>query len=88
VTIAVSVELSFNVLKVRFGATTHVRIDVTRLLGYQSWREGYGNRKFVIEYTLAGGGPIVCEYDDVAKWQAILAGLDQALDQPNRTVIA
>ncbi len=81
----ISVEMSFNVLKVRFGDVTHFRIDATKLVGFQSWREGYGNSKFVIEYTTDGGAKILCEYDSDEKWKAILAGLDKALDQPNRT---
>lgn len=80
---AISVEMSFNALKVRFGNVTHLRIDATKLIGHQSWREGYGNRKFVIEYTLTGG-QIICEYDSEEKWKAILSGLDAALDQPNQ----
>lgn len=83
----ISVEMSFNALKVRFGDTTHLRIDATKLIGHQSWREGYGNRKWVIEYTTMAGH-IVCEYDDEAKWKAILQGLDLALDQPNTAPIA
>lgn len=78
-----SVEMSFNALRVRFGDLTHLRIDATKLIGFQSWREGYGNHKFVIEYTMTGG-QIVCEYDDEEKWKAILVGLDSALDSPNR----
>lgn len=83
-----SVEMSFNALKIRFGGITHLRIDATKLIGHQSWREGYGNRKWVIEYALDGGGRIVCEYDTEEKWQAILEGLDRALDQPNRPLAA
>lgn len=79
----ISVEMTFNALKIRFGGVTHLRIDATKLIGFQSWREGYGNRKFVIEYT-ATGGQIVCEYDDEDKWKMIIAGLDQVLDGPNR----
>lgn len=79
----ITVQMGFNHLKVRFGDTTHLRIDTTKLVGFQSWREGYGNRKFVIEFTLIGG-QIVCEYDSEAKWKAILAGLDDALDGPFR----
>jgi hypothetical protein len=79
-----TVEMSFNALKVRFGDVTHLRIDATKLIGHQSWREGYGNRKFVIEYTTTGG-QIVCEYDEEDKWKAILVGLDAVLDGPNRT---
>lgn len=79
----ITVEMSFNALKVRFGDVTHLRIDVTKLIAHQAWREGYGNRKFVIEYTTTGG-QIVCEYDSEEKWKAILAGLDVALDAPNR----
>lgn len=78
----ITVEMFFNSLKVQFGGVTHLRIDATKLIGHQSWREGYGNRKFVIEYTTTGG-QIVCEYDTEAKWLEILAGLDKALDQPN-----
>lgn len=77
----VSVAMSFNALKVSFGELTHLRIDATKLVGHQSWREGYGNKKYVIEYTTTGG-QIVCEYDDETKWKAILDGLDKALDQP------
>lgn len=79
---SLSVEMSFNALRVRFGGLTHLRIDATKLIGFQSWREGYGNRKFVIEYTTTGG-QIVCEYDNEEKWKAILAGLDSVLDRPN-----
>lgn len=78
----ITVRVQFNALKVLFGDVTHLRIDATKLLGHQSWREGYGNKKFVIEYTVAGGGPIICEYDSEDKWKAILAGLDIALDGP------
>jgi len=78
----ISVEMTYNALKVKFGDVTHLRIDVTKLIGHQAWREGYGNHKFVIEYTTTGG-PIVCEYDTEEKWLAILDGLDKALDSPN-----
>ena len=79
----ISVEISFNILKVRFGGLTHLRIDATKLIAYQSWREGYGNRKFVIVYTTTTG-EILCEYDTEDKWKTILEGLDRTLDQPNR----
>jgi hypothetical protein len=78
----ITVEMSFNALKVRFGGVTHLRIDATKLIGHQSWREGYGNRKFVIEYTTTAG-QIVSEYDTEDKWREILAGLDRVLDGPN-----
>lgn len=81
----IAVEVSFNALKIRFDDITHLRIDATRLIGWQSWREGYGNRKWVIEYT-TDGGKIVTEYDTEKKWKEILAGLDAALDQPNNRV--
>jgi hypothetical protein len=77
----ITVDMEYNSLKVRFGDITHLRIDATKLIGHQSWREGYGNRKFVIEY-MTTGGPIVCDYDSEDKWKAILAGLDAALDGP------
>jgi hypothetical protein len=75
--------MGFNHLKVKFGDLTHFRIDTTKYIAHQSWREGYGNRKFVIEYFTTGG-PILCEYDSEEKWSAILAGLDDALDGPFR----
>lgn len=80
---SIKVEMLFNSLKVRFGDVAHLRIDAAKLLGYQSWREGYGNRKFIIEYTMTGG-QIVCQYDSKEKWKTILDGLDAALDGPNR----
>lgn len=80
--IDISVKMQFNALKVYFGDVTHLRIDATKLVGHQSWREGYGNRKWVIEYTVSGTAPIICEYDSEEKWKAILVGLDKALDGP------
>ena len=77
----ITVKMQFNALKIYFGELTHLRIDATKLIGYQSWREGYGNMKWVIEYT-TDGGKIVTEYDTEDKWTTILAGLDAALDAP------
>lgn len=77
----IKVELYFDVLRVRFGDTTHLHVEVTKLLGFQSWPERYGNKKFIIQYVLKGG-QIICEYDDEAKWKTILDGLDKALNQP------
>lgn len=79
--VEITVKMEYAALKVRFGDTTHLRIASDKLIGHQSWREGYGTRKFVIEYMTAAG-PIVCEYDSEEKWKAILAGLDAALDGP------
>lgn len=78
---SITVKMQFNALKIYFGDLTHLRIDATKLVGYQSWREGYGNRKWVIEYTVEGG-KIVTEYDTEDKWKIILAGLDDTLDGP------
>lgn len=77
----ITVEMIFNALKIRFDDVTHLRVDATKLIGHQAWREGYGNRKFVIEYTTTGG-QIVCEYDSEEKWREILMGLDRVLDGP------
>jgi len=77
----VSVRMEYAALKVRFGNTTHLRIASNKLIGHQSWREGYGTRKFVIEY-MTTAGTIRSEYDTEEKWKAILAGLDAALDEP------
>ena len=77
----ITVQMRYNSLTVSFGETTHLRLDVTKYLGHQSWRAGYGNRKFVIEFTMAGG-TITCDYDREDKWKEILAGLDKALDAP------
>lgn len=73
---AVAVELGFGAIKVRFGGALHMRIDRERLLGVHSWRNG--DRKFTIEYTLVGG-VVLGEYDEEAKWKAILDGLDKIL---------
>lgn len=84
----VTVSLSYTSLVVHFGDTTHTRILLDRLIGYQSWREGYGNNKFVIEYTVAGSAPILCEYDCEMKWKAILAGLDAVFEKPNTSTVS
>lgn len=78
--------MKFNALRILFGNVVHLRLNAQNLLGYQSWREGYGNKKFVIEYTLVGG-QIICEYDTEDKWKEILAGLDKVLDSPNKEAI-
>lgn len=82
----ITVEVKFNSIRILFGELIHLRIDATKLLGYQSWREGYGSKKFVIEYTLQGG-QIVCEYDAEDKWKEILIGLDKVLDSPNKAIV-
>ena len=77
----VTVQMRYNALTVSFGDITHLRLDVTKYLGHQSWRQGYGNKKFVIEITMAGG-IITCDYDREDKWKEVLDGLDKALDAP------
>ena len=78
----ISVDLNYNALRISFSGVTHVRIDVTKYLAHQSWREGYGNKKWVIEFTMEGGATLTCEYDRENKWLAVLAGLDRVLDAP------
>lgn len=81
----ISVEIGFNHLRIKFEGITHFRLDVTKYIAHQSWRDGYGNRKFVIEYAVVGRDtPILCEYDSEEKWTTILSGLDIALDGPFR----
>lgn len=81
----ISVKISFYSLKVCFGDITHLRIDIAKLVGHQSWCDSDCN--FVIEY-MTTAGPITCEYDSKEKWRAILKGLDDALDGPNRDGVA
>ena len=77
----IKVQMHYNALTVSFGGVTHLRIDATKYVGHQSWRQGYGDRKFVIEFTM-NGGTITCEYDREDKWKEILVGLDIALGSP------
>ena len=51
----IKVQMHYNALTVSFGGVTHLRIDATKYVGHQSWRQGYGDRKFVIEFTMNGG---------------------------------
>lgn len=76
-----SVEMLFNTLRIRFGDVTHLRIgNVANMVGFQSWREVYCRPpKYFIEYNFTSGAQIVSEYDEEAKWLAILAGLDETL---------
>ena len=75
------VEMRYNALRISFGGITHLRLDMTKYVAHHSWRQGYGNKKFVIEFTM-DGGVICCDYDREDKWKAILKGLDDALDAP------
>jgi hypothetical protein len=77
----ISVQMHYDALTISFGGITHLRIDVTKYLGHHSWRQGYGNQKFVIDFVLKGG-TIKCEYDREDKWKEILEGLDKALNSP------
>ena len=79
--LAASFQMQYNALTVSFGGVTHLRLDMTKYLGHQSWRQGYGNRKFVIEFTMAGG-TITTDYDREDKWKEVLDGLDKALNAP------
>lgn len=74
---AIAVTLAFDRIKVLFGGTIHLSLRRSKLLGLQSWR--YGESNYFIEFTMAGGGVITSEYDDVEKWKVILAGLDSIL---------
>lgn len=42
---SITVEMRFNALRIAFGGMTHLRIAADKLIGFQSWREGYGNRR-------------------------------------------
>jgi hypothetical protein len=45
------------------------------LIGFQSWKMGYEDVKYHIEYTTKTS-TIECEYDKMWKWQTILKLLD------------
>jgi major membrane immunogen (membrane-anchored lipoprotein) len=77
----ITVVMRYNALVVSFGDVTHLRFNHARYIGHQSWRAGYGDKKFVIEITL-DGGVITCDYDREDKWKAVLKGLDDTLDAP------
>jgi hypothetical protein len=77
----IEVKVHYDALTISFGGVTHLRLNVTKYLGHHSWRQGYGNRKFVIEFTMAGG-VITTDYDREDKWKEILDGLDKALNAP------
>ena len=72
----IAVELAYNAIRVRFDGVLHMHIKRTDLLAVQAWRF---QKNYSIEYTLAGGKTVLSEYDDEAKWLAILAGLDKVL---------
>ena len=64
----------------------HLCINRRKLLGIQSWvdsasekeiQKGFGDKKWVIEFTFKNGKRIVSEYDIVTKWKYILKLLDK-----------
>lgn len=73
---ALTVELVYDAIIVRFGGALHLRIKRSKLLGIQSWR--HGDKNYFIEFTMEGG-VITSDYDVEAKWLAILAGLERIL---------
>lgn len=54
-------------------------IQRSQLGPFQAWRDG--PKHFSIEYHLANGQKMLTEYDDPAKWKAILAGLDREVER-------
>lgn len=70
------VETRFGRIVIYFGDTLHVSIARDKLLGVQSWR--LDDRNYRIEYTMDGGA-ILSEYDDRAKWEFVLKGLEPFL---------
>lgn len=73
---AITFELDFDAIKIKFGGVLHFRLVRSKLLSIQAWRQG--DKNFSIEYTMVGGAAL-CEYDDEEKWKTILAGLDDVL---------
>lgn len=72
----ITVELAFDAIKIRFGGVLHAHIVRSKLLGLQSWH--YGSKNYYIEYAMTDGF-ILCEYDDLEKFNFILSKLDGLL---------
>ena len=73
-------------LKIYICGCMHLCINRRKLLGIQSWvdsasekeiQKGFGDKKWVIEFTFKNGKRIVSEYDIVTKWKEILKLLDK-----------
>lgn len=70
----INFKISFNNLKIYFDNILHLKIDINKLVGIQSWKRKH---KYFIEYTFDNNTTIECEYDSRDKWEKILKYLDE-----------
>lgn len=75
---AATVERRFGAIRVLIGDALHVHVPLEYFRGLQSWR--WGSAYFAIEYVMSGA-TMLTEYDDEARWRAVLDGLSAALAQ-------
>lgn len=73
----IEVAPEFESIVIRIGGVLHLWIDRQRLLAVQSWVKT-GRRQFFIEFVMEGG-TVTSDYDSIAKWEAILAGMESVL---------
>jgi hypothetical protein len=66
----------FDTIRIHFGDVLHLSVSKPDLLGVHSWR--FSDRNFSIEYVMRGA-TMLTEYDDEAKWRAILSQLEKII---------
>lgn len=69
----IKAEINLNAIYVNFNNILHLYFRRSDLLALQSWTTE--DKNYFIELTFNGGHTVLCEYDDVAKWEAVLKEL-------------
>ena len=64
-------------LRIYANGSLHLYLRRRHVVGMQSWIERGKKYKFQIEITCQKSDPIICEYDDEAKWKQVLDLLDK-----------
>ncbi len=73
----VELKIKGSDVKIYIDGILHLRFVQQQLIGIQSWKEGPS--WFSIEYYFKEAKPILCAYDNIDKWKAVLKQIDEKL---------
>lgn len=69
-------KIKFNTIKIYVNGVLHLSFFKTKKVTVESWIEGAGH--YIIEIN-TGDVLLLCEYDTMEKWTAVLDALDECL---------
>jgi hypothetical protein len=79
-TVVITVEETYDLTKVLFNGVPHLVFVRREALGFQAWKNDAGSC-YSVELTFRDGATILTEYDDLAKWTAVVVALTEHLTQ-------